>query len=89
MFWVHSNQSLVEVLENTKLDGEGPIDSNKPYLGVDDAIKIIKAIVQVQDKSKGRNQFFYKLSTRKLVKKTFPDLWAKLYKPSTKDWWFH
>ena len=81
VFWLYANRNAQELLDNTKQDGEGPIDPKLAYMTVNSAEKLIKAISRTNKKSLGRRQFFYRKSVQLVLAAKFPTLWLNFYIP--------
>jgi hypothetical protein len=62
VFWLYANRTLLEMIANTRAEGDGPIDPKEAFLTVNQATQLIGAINRVNTKALGRRQFFYRKS---------------------------
>jgi hypothetical protein len=78
MFWLFADRSLNQLLDNTKPTGE-PIDPKQHFVSIEEVIKIVKAINRVTFLAgfvPGKNNFFYRKTTRKRIQTMFPEIWT-------------
>lgn len=64
VFWLYANRNAMEMIDNTKIEGQGPVDPSQPFMTVAQAEKLIHVINRVNTKALGRRQFFYRKSTQ-------------------------
>lgn len=79
IFWLVSNRSVLELIENTLPNGTGPINANEPFLSADDAALLFNANFRVHKYYYKRHQFFYRESTINKVAEKFPQLFDELF----------